>query len=162
MKTVVIGLRTQATNAAWSAPTRPITAITNQTVSGTSARALTRCRHQCATPSLAEPRPIARPSGERIGAWVWGSAMSMSPMRNADHPSNDSQGGGDREHRPAAGIDAVQLESMAGVPPQMSDAVAQVVEQREAPAEQQHQSQPRTEKALDRGIGCRRIGGCAE
>src|SRR5438270_9523438 len=133
--------------------------ITNQTVSGTSARALTRCRHQCATPSLAEPRPIARPSGERIGAWVWGSAMSIRPMRNADHPCNDGQDGGDGEHRPAAGINAVQLEPMAGVPPQMPDAVAQVIEQREAPAEQQYEADPGAEKALDPGIWIWPIGG---
>src|SRR5438067_13214106 len=88
--------------------------------------------------------------------------MSMSPMRNADHPCDDGQGGGDREHRPTAGIDAVQLESAAGVPPQMPDAVAQMIEQREAPAEQQHQSQPRAKKALDRGIRFGSIGRGAE
>ena len=32
--------------------------------------AVTRCSRQCSTPSLAEPRPSARPSGERDGFLV--------------------------------------------------------------------------------------------
>src|ERR1700704_941335 len=88
--------------------------------------------------------------------------MSMSPMRNADHPCNDGQGGGDREYGPTAGIDAVQLQPAAGVPPQMPDAVAQMIEQREAPAEQEQEANPRAKKALDRGIRFGSIGRGAE
>src|SRR6266478_4503732 len=129
-----------------------MTAITNHRVSGTNAIAVSRCIHQCSTPSLAEPRPIARPSGERIGGRICGAAMSMAPLRQADDPDEDGQHRGGGEHRPAPGIDAAELQAAPGVPPQMPDAVAQMVEQRDAPAEQHQQSQPRAEKTLDASI----------
>src|SRR5439155_17392532 len=132
---------------------RPITAITNHSVSGTSASAVTRCRHQCSIPSLAEPRPIARPRGERIGARVWGSAKSVAPVGHANHPDEDRQHRGGGEHCPAAEIDTLELKTAPSVPPQMPDAVAQMVEQRGAPAEQQHEPEPRAEEALHAGMG---------
>src|SRR3954471_17993764 len=126
--------------------------MTNHNTSGTSAIEVTRNAHQCSTPSFAEPRPIARPSGERIGARKRWSAISIAPAGQADEPGGDCQHGGRGQNRPAAGIDALQFEAAAGVPPQMPDAVAEMVEQRHAPAEQQDQAEPGTEKTLHPGI----------
>src|SRR5215469_11880773 len=44
---------------------------------------------------------------------------------------------------------------MAGIPDEMPDAVAQMVEQRRAPAEQQYDPEPRAEKILHGVIGVR-------
>src|SRR5229473_7922487 len=44
----------------------------------------------------------------------------------------------------------------------MPDAVAQMIEERDAPAEQQQQSEPRAQKTLDGGIGFWPIGGGAK
>src|SRR5437762_307095 len=88
--------------------------------------------------------------------------MSVSPMRQADRPADDRQRRGARQHGPAAAIDAAQFEAAADVPPQMPEAVAQMVEQRDAPAEQQQKPDPRAEKMLDRGIGLGPIGSGAE
>src|SRR5579883_3184916 len=129
------GWCSQATRAMRSAPASPMTAATNHKPSGTSAIAVTRWRDQCSTPSLAEPRPRARPSGERRG----GSAISAAPARQPGDPGGERQQRGRRDDDPAAGIDGLQLQGVAGIPPQMPDAVAEMVEQRDAPAEQQQQ-----------------------
>src|SRR5713226_7899362 len=139
------GWRTQSTNSARSAPASSMTAITNHSASGTSASAVTRWAHQCSTPSLAEPSPIARLNGERMR----GVAISSAPIGDAGDPGDDGQRCRPRDHCPAAGIDALQLEPAPGIPPQMPQPVAQMVEQRNAPAEQQNPADPRAEKCLD-------------
>src|ERR1700687_5762551 len=101
-----------------------MTAITNHSASGTSAIAVTRWAHQCSTPCLAEPSPIARANGERMR----GVAISSAPVGNADDPGNRGQYDGCADHGPAAGIDALQVEAAPGIPPQMPQPVAQVIE----------------------------------
>src|SRR5579863_1249684 len=122
-----------------------MTAMTNHSTSGTSAIAVTRWAHQCSTPSLAEPSPIARPKGDLIGGRRRGVAISPSPMGNADNPRDRGQHDGRGDHGPAAGIDAAQFEAAPAIPPQMPQPVAQVIEQRNGPAEQQHPADPRAE-----------------
>src|ERR1700680_3252951 len=107
-----------------------MTTITNHSASGTRASAVTRRAHQCSTPSLAEPSPIARLNGERRR----GVAISPSPMGDAGDPGNEGQRRGPGNDRPTAGIDALQVEAMPGIPPQMPQPVTQVIEQRNAPA----------------------------
>src|SRR5436309_4057954 len=102
-----------------------MTAMTNHTASGTRAKAVTRWAHQCSTPSLAEPRPIARPSGERSRV----AAMSVAPLRERGEPGENRQRRGCRDDGPAAGVNAAQLKPVSAVPPQMPDPVAQMVEQ---------------------------------
>src|SRR5882724_2111506 len=103
-----------------------MTAMTNHTVSGTSASAVTRCAHQCSTPSLAEPSPIARLNGERMRGV--GVAILSAPMGDAGDPGDRGQRRGPGNDRPAAGIDALEVEAVPRVPPQMPQPVAQVIE----------------------------------
>src|SRR5207302_7902590 len=110
-----------------------MTAMTNHSASGTSASAVIRWAHQWSTPSLAEPSPIARLNGERMR----GIAISSAPIGDAGDPGDQGQDDRRRNHHPAAGIDAFQLEAALGVPPQMPHPVAQMVEKRNAPAEQE-------------------------
>src|SRR5712691_6571632 len=120
-------------------------ATTNHNASGTSASAVIRCAHQCSTPSLAEPSPIARPNGERMR----GVNISSAPMGKAENPCHRGQYDCRRDHRPAAGVNLAQLETAAGIPPQVPQPVAQMVEEGEAPAEQQDPADPRAEKRLN-------------
>src|SRR5437763_11799273 len=102
-----------------------MTTMTNHSASGTSASEVTRWAHQCSTPSLAEPSPIARPNGDRIRVDV----ILSAPVRNAGDPRDQGQRHGCRGDRPAAGIDAAQVETAPGIPPQMPQPVAQMVEE---------------------------------
>src|SRR5205823_5636586 len=101
------------------------------------------CRHQCSTPSLAEPSPTTRPKGVRR---LWGSsirpfptgstASSRAPLHGAGDEGDDGQRRAARDHRPSAGIGRRQVEAMAGVPDEMANAVAEVKEQGEGPADE--------------------------
>src|SRR4051795_7317708 len=111
-RTAGTGLSSQNTTVSRSAPTSRMTELTNHSESGTSAIDETRCHHQCSTPSFAEPSPMARPSGDlRWGDLRGGSAILRSPLRDADDPGHDGQDCGADEHRPAAEIDAAQVEA---------------------------------------------------
>src|SRR3954465_2161186 len=123
------GRPTQFCTVSISAPTRPMTEATNQRLNGTSAIAVTRCAHQCSTPSLAEPSPIARPSGERIRDAI----ISGDPARDPGNPRGESQHTGRPEDYPPAEIGRFEVEGVTGVPNEMADAVAQMVEQRHGP-----------------------------
>src|SRR4051794_2215219 len=73
-----------------------MTETTNHSDSGTSAIDEMRCHHQWSTPSLAEPSPIARASGDFIGGdfiggdfiggdfiggdFIWGDPVGASAM----------------------------------------------------------------------------------
>src|SRR5436190_11518480 len=105
--------------ASRSAPIRPITPLTNHRLNGTSAIAVIRCAHQCSTPSFAEPNPIARPSGERIRDAI----MSGNPARDPGDPRSQGQDGGSRDNRPSPDIGRFEVESVAGVPDEVTDAV---------------------------------------
>src|SRR5215471_17067653 len=145
------GRPTQFCTVSMSAPTRLMTEATNQRVNGTSAIAVMRWAHQCSTPSFAEPSPIARPSGERIPDAI----ISGDPARYPGNPGNQSQRGGRADDNPPAEIGRFEVEGVAGVPDEMTDAVAQVIKQRNGPAEQQQKSDPRTKKILDAFVGLR-------
>ena len=64
----------------------------NQSVSGTRASAVTRCAHQWANPAWADPRPRARPSGERIMS-ICGVLSHGCPLPNSqtDDPDQDRE-----------------------------------------------------------------------
>src|SRR5215469_5584022 len=128
---------------------------TNQRHNGTSAIAVRRWAHQCWTPSFAEPRPIARPIGERICDAV----MSRYPAGDPGNPGNQGQRGCRAGDDPAPEIGRLEVEGMARVPDEVSDAVAQVVEQRHGPAEQQQQPNPGPEEILGAFKGLRPGGG---
>src|SRR6266567_4144347 len=98
-------------------------AMTNHSASGTSASAVTRWAHQWSTPSLAEPSPIARLNGERMR----GVAISTAPIGDAGDPGDQGQRRRPGDDHPAPGIDALQVEAAPGIPPQMPQAVAQVI-----------------------------------
>src|SRR5260370_3717580 len=133
-----------------------MTAATNHRVSGTSATAVMRCIHQCSTPSFAEPSPIARPSGERIRDAI----MSGNPARDPGDPGNKGQHAGRPDDDPAADIHGFEVERVTGVQDEVTDAIAQMIEQRHRPAEQQQEPEPRTEEILDTFINLRpRSGG---
>src|SRR5690348_9202522 len=125
-RTAGTGLSSQNTRVSRSAPASLMTEITNHSASGTSAIDEMRCHHQCSTPSFAEPSPIARPNGDFIrGDLMRGcdSAILGSPGGDTGDPGDDCQDRGARENRPAAGIDAAQIEAAAGIPPQMPQPV---------------------------------------
>ena len=70
-----------------------------------------------------------------------GSSPCSDPQRDsADAPGDDRQRRGRGEDGLAAGIDALQFEPAPGIPRQMPDAVAEMVEQRDAPPEQHRRS----------------------
>src|SRR5215469_726206 len=149
------GRPTQFCTVSMSAPTRLMTEATNQRVNGTSAIAVMRWDHQCSTPSFAEPSPIARPSGERIRDAI----ISGNPASYPGDPGNQSQRSCRADDNPAAEIGRFEVESVAGIPDEMTDAVAQVIKQRNRPTEQQQEPDPGTEKILDPFIGLRPGGG---
>src|SRR5271155_2738329 len=145
------GRPTHSWTVSKSAPTRPINAITNHRTSGTSAAAVTRCSSQCSTPSFADPRPIARPSGERIRD----AAISADPARDPGDPGNHGQDRRRGDDDPAADVGGFEVKGMTGIPDQMPDTVAQMIEQRRAPAEQQDDPEPGADEIGDGAVGLR-------
>src|SRR5690242_19516080 len=127
------GRPTQFCTVSISAPTRLTIEATNHRLNGTSAIAVTRCAHQWSTPSFAEPSPIARPSGERIRDAI----ISGNPASYSGYPGNQSEDCGRPDDDPATNIGRFEIERMTGVPDEVPDAIAQVIEQRQRPAEQQ-------------------------
>src|SRR6516225_1990434 len=133
-----IGVETQSRTVSISAPISRMIAITNHTLSGTNAAAVMRCSHQCSTPSFAEPRPSARPSGERIRLVI----ISVDPVDDRGDPGDHCQHCRSANHEPAAEIGRLEVKRLPGIPDQMPDAIAQVIEQPCGPAEQQQQPNP--------------------
>src|SRR3984893_1295153 len=179
------GRPTQFCTVSISAPTRLMKEATNQRLNGTSAIAVMRCAHQCSTPSFAEPSPIARPSGERIRdaimsgnlacqeTWhvrkpgmsgnpacqetrhVRKPGMSGNPASYPGDPGNQSQDGGRPDDNPPTNKGQFKIARMPGSPDEVTDAIAQMIEQRHGPAEQQQEPDPGTEEILDIFIGLR-------
>src|ERR1700750_2009957 len=80
-------------------------------------------------------------------------------LRNpTSDPGDHAQDGGRSDDNPAPQIGRFKVESMAGVPDEVTDAVAQMVENRDGPAEQQQQPNPGAEEILDAFIGLRSSG----
>src|SRR5690242_8529971 len=104
----------------------------NQTTSGMSAMAVSRCAHQWPTPSLAEPRPRARARGV-----LRSSIIASSRQPQADDPREDRGDQRDGDDDPAAAIGVLQLEAVTRIPEQVTDAVAEVIEGAEQPTTQQ-------------------------
>src|SRR5271166_6246275 len=134
-----------------------MTAATNHKQRGTSANAVTRCAIQCPTPSLAEPRPTARPSGDRIraggAARIRDVAISTGPVGNTGDPGDRCQNCGRPDDDPTAGVGRPKIERMAGIPDQVPNAIAQVIEQCCGPAEQRGDPKPGSEKILHAAKG---------
>src|SRR5665213_1086576 len=126
----------------------------NHSVRGTRATAETRCAHQDATPSLAEPRPIARASGERIFCMFWGST-ALPSHRRADDPGRNGEHYARRHDRPPGNVDRPKLESVDGVPHQMADAATEMQKKGERGPEQHDPAAPGRDGCLHRGIGLR-------
>ena len=111
------GAAIQETTSARVAPVRR-PAQMNHSVSGTSARAVRRCAHQCAAPALAEPRPRARPSGERMMSMcglMSGHVVAHHTTRPTTQSSTVSTPVADH-HRPADAVYQRQLEAIARHP----------------------------------------------
>jgi hypothetical protein len=81
-------------------------------------------KHVAVLGSFAEPKPTARPSGERIHV----AAISGGPVGNPGDPGDHCQQGRSANDQPAAEIGRPEVERMPGIPDEMPDAVAQVIE----------------------------------
>src|SRR5579864_1200408 len=110
----------------------------NQSPRKISATAETRCAHQCSAPCLAEPKPIARPSGVRSD---W-RAMASAPHRHAGGKGHDCEHEAPRHHRPPRSVGGAQIEAHPGVPEEMANAVQEMKEEGERPAKQQEKAEP--------------------
>src|SRR5699024_2308773 len=126
---------------------------TNHSVSGTRAAALTRCAHQCVTPDLELPRPRALASGVRI--LIMNLPVTLPSGQQGPDPRNTGQGDCGSDGDVAGGPGRFQFQADAKVPSQVTNAVAQVVKQRQRPAEQQDETNPGADDAIgDReGVG---------
>src|SRR5882672_1563984 len=131
--TMTIGEPIQARTTSYSAPLIITSELANHTTSGISAMAVSRCAHQWCTPALAEPRPRARARGVLRSPFICLSSHQPEP----DDPRSGRGDQRDGDHRPAAAIGVLELEAVAGVPEQVPDAVAQVIEAAEQPAAQE-------------------------
>src|SRR4051812_5883457 len=100
INTIGSGPAIQETTSSRLAPIMRTMAQRNHSVSGTRAIEVTRCIHQWVAPALAEPRPRARPSAERMMSTLGGCAMPASPDRDADDPEQQRRDGGRDHHRP--------------------------------------------------------------
>src|SRR3546814_1913996 len=74
---------------------------------------------------------------------------------SSDVCSSDLQHHRRGHHGPATACRGGDLEAVAGVPHQMPDAVAEMIEERIAPAEQQQPPDQRSDEALRGGEGVR-------
>src|SRR6185437_4659231 len=126
----------------------------NHRVRGTRATAETRSAHQGPAPSLAEPRPIARASGERMFCLSW-ETMDLPSHRRADDPRRDSEHHARHHNRPSGNVDRPKLESVDGVPDQMADAAAKMQKKSEGRPEQHDPANRRPDGCLHSRIGLR-------
>src|SRR3546814_1659531 len=81
---------------------------------------------------------------------------------SSDVCSSDLQHHRRGHHGPATACRGGDLEAVAGVPHQMPDAVAEMIEERIAPAEQQQPPDQRSDEALRGGEGVWPGGGCCQ
>src|SRR6185312_854580 len=126
----------------------------NHSVKGTRATAETRSAHQDPTPSLAEPRPIARASGDRLLCMFWGSTALPSHRRAGD-PGRNGEHHARRHDCPPGNVNRAKFESVDGIPDQMADAAAQMQKKAEGGPEQKYLANPRPDGLLNRSIGLR-------
>src|SRR3569623_290379 len=131
-----------------SPPARRATENTNQRDSGTRTTAETHCTQKGGVPSLAEPRPRAWPSGERM-------LMGNSLFGVCHGPGRDSEKKGNNHHGVTGGVGGLELVALADVPAEVTDAVAQVVHERPPPAEEQDLSVPGREVLGEHAVALR-------
>src|SRR5690348_13259878 len=119
----------------------------NQTTSGMSAIAVSRCIHQWPTPSLAEPRPRTRARGV-----LRSSIIATSHQPQADDPRQDRGDQRDGNDDPAAAIGVLELEAVARIPEEMPDAIAKMIEGAEQPTAQQDTAHDRAVEFLEHRV----------
>src|SRR4051794_41107476 len=118
-----------------------------------SASAVRRCSRHSAKPSRALPRWRTRRSTfssrsavafdmERVFAIV--NSLGQQYVEPGEHGQYDCRG----EHGEAAAVGVADLETVTGIPSQMPDAAAQVIEERDRPAEQQQHPDRRGDKGM--------------
>src|SRR5262245_61932954 len=128
-RTMTIGAPIQARTASYSAPLIMTSEMANHTTSGMRATAVSRCAHQWCTPCLAEPRPRARARGV-LKSLIMDASSHQPEAYDPRHQRGDQR---HAHHDPATAVGILELEAIAGIPEQMPDAVAQMIEAREQP-----------------------------
>src|SRR5207248_2566154 len=120
------------------------------------ATAITRSSHHDSTPSLADPSPRARPSGERMRRCL---SIILSGQNRTTDPGGYGKHGARRHDNPPGGVDGAELKAATGVPQQMPDASAKVQEEAKDAADEQNLSEQGLHEVLHDGIGLRSGGG---
>src|SRR5579872_138832 len=128
----------------------------NHSVRGTRATAETRSAHQGPTPSLAEPRPIARASGERM-FWLSCEATGLPSHRRADDPRRDRKHHARHHNGPSGNVYRPKFESVDGVPDQVADATAEMQKKCEGGPEQHDPAKRRPDGCVHSRVGLRPI-----
>src|SRR5262245_28144237 len=109
--------------------------------------AVSRWRLQWPTPARAAPSPRTLAIGDRVLITV------VSAGGREHEPDQDGRRAGETEHSQPGAIGDGRVEAVAGVPDQMTDAVAQVEEQDEGVDEQDQQAEPGVHRRLQGGEG---------
>src|SRR4249919_981814 len=121
------GRASVARTVSTSPPAMEASIHTSHGTSSINATAVTRWYQKCDVPVLPEPRPRARASGVRR------SVMSVAPQRQ--EPDQGGEHDGERRDRVTGLVDRRNVEAAPGIPQQVTDAVEEVVDQREREAE---------------------------
>jgi hypothetical protein len=123
----------------------------SQSVKGTRATAVTRSSHHGSTPSLAEPSPRARPSGERMRRL----SMTLPGQIQAHEPGGRGEHSARRHHRPPGRIDRAKLKAAACIPEQMADATAEMQEVTKYATGKDDLTEPRPHEAVHERVRLR-------
>src|SRR6266850_2948413 len=119
------------------------------------ASAVLRCTRHSAKPSRALPRWRTRRSTfssrsavafdkERVFAIA--TSLGQQYVEPGEYGQHDGRG----EHGVAAAIGVGDLEAVAGIPGEMPDAAAQVIEERDRPAKQKQHPDRRSDESMGR------------
>ena len=104
-----------------------------------------------ATPSLAEPSPRARPSGERMRRL----SMTLPGQIQAHEPGGRGEHSARRHHRPPGRIDCAKLKAAACIPEQMADATAEMQEVTKYATSKDDLTEPRLHEAVHERVRLR-------
>src|SRR5258705_3489870 len=118
-----------------------------------SAIAVKRCTLHSCSPLRALPKCLTRRSTvssrnavefAKEGAFAIESLLSQKHIEPGEHGQHRRRG----EDRVAAAIGVLELEAVAGVPGEMADAAAQVIEERNRPARQKQHPDRRSDGSI--------------